>query len=267
MGRWSMLVLWLLVSAVSPRSDAFAPPSVSYSSQRRSIPVHYFSESDNVVKNATFPRLTTLKQELLSLASTGNRGFGVSGWRAQGRAATLLQEIEACNQETNATLGFSGTMSAVGDLPPSTPPLEGTWRLVWTTSPDVMGLNADPLLLLGEIYQVVQPPFITNLIDFVPRAQRLLPTSASTRLRLGIVSQATATKNELAMHLEHVRLQPLEILGRAVDIYPPTQFEIPQVQFTNKTFNVTYLDPEVAILRQLEPIAGAIALVKEDFVF
>ena len=51
------------------------------------------------------------------------------------------------------------------------PSLMGTWRLIWTTAPDVVSLQASPVLTVGAIHQVYGGDrVVTNVIDFVPRS-------------------------------------------------------------------------------------------------
>ena len=79
----------------------------------------------------------------------------------------------------------------------------------------------------SAIYQDIQnPPVAINIIDFIPRAQSLLPplilpplllhTRVSTR-----ASSRSGKSNRVGLLFEGLALQPIELLGRRVDGLPP----------------------------------------------
>merc|ERR1711871_64511 len=116
----------------------------------------------------------------------------------------------------------------------SPPPLEGIWRMVWTTAPDVLNLGASPVATAGAIYQVVEPPMSTNIIDFIPRAQTLLPTTfPSTLVRAKVQTRASPRpnrSNRVGLVFEAVQLIPVEVLGTSADDLPFPRFNIPLPQ-------------------------------------
>lgn len=111
--------------------------------------------------------------------------------------AALLRAIAGKNRGLLATetekLAISAAAAQLEDLNPTPRPVEaaeltGNWRLIYTTSRGLLGLDRLPLLKLGEIYQYVQAqeariyniaelyglPFLEGLVGV---AARFEPTS------------------------------------------------------------------------------------------
>lgn len=111
--------------------------------------------------------------------------------------AALLRAIAGKNRGLLATetekLAISAAAAQLEDLNPTPRPVEatqltGNWRLIYTTSRGLLGLDRIPLLKLGEIYQYVQAqeariyniaelyglPFLEGLVSV---AARFEPTS------------------------------------------------------------------------------------------
>ena len=180
-----------------------------------------------------------------------------------------------------------GSFVSVSNTPlSSSEALEGNWRMVWTTAQDVLVLNASPLVTVGAIYQVFTPPVITNIIDFVPRPQALLPPSMSlsffSMLRAKVKTRAsprTGRSMRIGLDFEMVQLQPVQLLGQSVmDTLPPVAVNLPnQISnailnaFTGSSdpkdtnrpgyFDVTFLDDELLVIQQNQP-GGIFVLVK-----
>jgi hypothetical protein len=71
-------------------------------------------------------------------------------------------------------------------------PLKGAWRMIWTSALDVLNLGASPTIVPSGIYQVIDPPIATYIIDFIPRAQALLPLGfPSTVIRAKVQTRAS----------------------------------------------------------------------------
>jgi hypothetical protein len=134
-----------------------------------------------------------------------------------------------------------------------------------------------------------------NIIDFIPRAQSLLPPSMSppSLLRARVSTRASSRSgksNRVGLSFEGLELQPIELLGRRVDGLPPlsVDFTWPGSLLKELTalvpglgdallgsenedapgyFDVEYLDDELLIIRQQgirQAPGGVFALVKVD---
>jgi hypothetical protein len=206
---------------------------------------------------------TSLKAKLLQLGASYDRGFGASS-SARQEVLGVIDGLEAVNPETNATRGIAG------DEPS---PLEGSWRLIWTTAQDVLVLAASPLSTVGAIYQVFAPPVVTNIIDLLPRAQALFPPSLlpQSLLRAEVTTRASPRRdkmNRVGLVFEAVKLKPIEVFGYDAGQFPPLAFDLPKIPGTDLEsspgyFDVTYLDSELLIIRQNAP-GGLFVLAKVD---
>ena len=137
------------------------------------------------------------------------------------------------------------------------------------------------------------PSTRTYEIDFIPRAQSLLPPSMSppSLLRARVSTRASSRSglsNRVGLSFEGLELQPIELLGRRVDGLPPLSVDftwpgsllkelaalvpgLGDALGAGKTanddapgyFDVEYLDDELLIIRQQAP-GGVFALVKVD---
>ena len=207
------------------------------------------------------PASASLKTELLQLAASYDRGYGATK-RANEEVDSLISKLEAINPETNASQGVEGD---------DTSPLSGSWRMVWTTAPDVLTLNANPLVTVGAIYQVFDLPKVTNIIDLLPPFQTLIGSSQmGSVLRAKVTTKACRAKNQekdtesnkIGLNFEKVALEPVELLGNDVGFLPPLGFDLPPTPFEGY-FDVTFLDQELLIVRQNAP-GGLFVLAKVD---
>ena len=229
-----------------------------------------FAEADEggemILECATFDDADRLKRELLQLGASYDRGFGASQ-RARQEVLGVIEELERCNMQTNASRGIEGNDEEDGMVPP----LKGKWRMIWTTAVDVLLLEASPIFSTGAIYQVFEPPIVTNIIDFIPRAQSLFPPDfvPNSLLRAKVKTRASARdSNRVGLVFEKVQLQPLQVLGQSVDVFPPLKFNLPKLPGTDESngpgyFDVTFLDDEMLIIRQNAP-GGLFVLLKVD---
>jgi hypothetical protein len=145
--------------------------------------------------------------------------------------------------------------------------------MIWTDAQDVLVLGASPVASIGAIYQVFSPPVVTNIIDFIPRAQALLPPALvkPTLFRAEVGTRASvrvSRPNRVGLDFEKVKLTAVEVLGIKVgENLPPLGFNLPQINLPGSDpdkpgyFDVTFLDDEMLIIRQNAP-GGMFVLVK-----
>jgi len=203
----------------------------------------------------------SFKKQLLQLGASYDSGFGASP-SARKEALRVIDSLEALNLETDAARGIAGDAMS---------PLEGSWRLIWTNAQDVLVLAASPLSTVGAIYQVFDPPTVTNIIDLLPRAQALLPPSLlpQSLIRAEVTTRASPRRdklNRVGLEFEAVKLKPVEVLGFEAGNLPSFAFGIPKIpgvdpEMSPGYFDVTFLDSEILIIRQNSP-GGLFALVK-----
>ena len=218
----------------------------------------------DILECAVVDEANCLKRELLQVAASYNRGYG-SNRVVNENVKQIIQKLEGANQETNASRGISGNEPS---------PLKGTWRMIWTTAADVLLLEASPIFSTGAIYQVFHElPIVTNVIDFIPRAQSLFPNVLpASRIRAQVSTRATARSdnpNRVGLTFEKVQIAPTELFGQTLDVFPPLAIDLPKLPGTTNNdngpgyFDVTYLDDEMLIIRQNAP-GGLFVLVKVD---
>jgi len=229
--------------------------------------VSFASKLDDFVEDATefiedIGRVDILKRKLIKIAAVYDRGFGASS-SANQKANDIIQELESFNEMKFAARGITGN---------ETSPLLGSWSMIWCTAFDVLVLNASPLTSVGAIYQVFQPPKITNIIDFAPRGQSLLPIIPPSLLRAKVSTRGSPRKNHpnrVGLVFESVQLDPIEFLGNKVGgSLPPLGFDLPKLPGQDEEsrsgyFDVTFLDEELLVIRQNDP-GGMFVLIKVD---
>jgi len=209
-------------------------------------------------------RRNELKQSLIRLCASFDRGFG-STPRIRKEVEELIRQLETINPMTSdAARGVDGKNHQEGGGEEDVP-LKGAWRMIWTTALDVLNLGASPTLVPAGIYQVIDPPIATNIIDFTPRAQALLPVGfPSTVIRAKVQTRASIRDvNRVGLIFESVQLKPVEVFGFNADSLPPLKIDLPRVNIQDlpgvnaKTapgfFDVTYLDRDMLIIKQNAP--------------
>lgn len=204
----------------------------------------------------------SLKRDLLQLAASYDRGYGATK-RARTQVDSLISKLESINTEQNAIRGIDGSNGG------GVSPLTGSWRMVWTTAADVLTLSANPLVKVGAIYQVFDPPCVTNVIDFLPPFQTLIGNQLGSLIRAKVTTRAYRGKNDnnsnsnrIGLDFESVALEPIEFLGNDVGFIPPIGFDLPRAPFEG-FFDATFLDEELLIIRQNAP-GGLFVLAKVD---
>jgi hypothetical protein len=202
------------------------------------------------------------------LGASYDRGFGATG-RARDEADQVIDALEALNPMTFAAEGIEGVGSASS-------PLTGAWRMIWTTAQDVLTLASSPISTVSAIYQVFDPPVVTNVIDLIPRIQALLPPGVAPQslVRAQVTTRASprsSMPNRVGLDFESVNLQPVQLFGFESSMLPPFGFNLPRLpdipgsdpESSPGFFDVTYLDAELLVIRQNAP-GGYFALVKVD---
>lgn len=214
-------------------------------------------------------RRATLKAELLRLAAACNRGFGATRADRE-RMATLFSALEGLSPTPEATTGISS--GAIGPAP-----LDGCWRLVYTTASDVLSLDASPVAGVGPIYQLIEAPGdVTNIIDLYPRFETLLPRGSFTSaLRLRVLTRAAArSATRVGLTFYAAKAEPRALLGNDVSAFlPPLGGPLPRLPGAIGTdpatstspsfFEVVYLDEQMLLIRQNSP-GGVFAAVRVD---
>jgi len=244
-------------------------------STENSPPQSNSEDDDQLIE--TFKEREKLKKKLFQLCASYDRGFGASP-KARNSVQAIVDELEMMNPTTtNASRGIDGTSSSYSE---ESIPLKGAWRMIWTTALDVLNLGASPIATPSAIYQVFEPPICTNIIDFIPRIQFLLPTTFPSTLVRAEVKTRTSIRpsytNRVGLNFEAVKLDPVEILGASVPTFIPSlDFNLPTssidigklpgVDPDNAPgyFDIDYLDDDMMIIKQNVP-GGYFVLVKVD---
>ena len=243
----------LLLSLLLTLTGAFLSPTARVT--RRSV---RFAASDWDTEDAE-----SLKRRLLQLGASYDRGYGATS-NARDKVDVTIQALERLNPSTDAARDISTGIDS---------PLTGSWRMVWTTAQDVLVLGASPLATTGAIYQVFEPPIVTNIIDFIPKIQSLFPSSIfpPSLIRAEVKTRASPRTNmpmRVGLNFESVQLKPVQFLGMEMDSLPPLAIDLPQIPGANSEtspgyFDVSYLDKDMLIIRQNAP-GGLFVLVKAD---
>jgi hypothetical protein len=212
-----------------------------------------------------------VKLALLKVAATHDRGFG-AGIQARTEAAALLRQLEGLNEETFASRGIDGPArsrnsdvemssssssrrGSTNDFDDVSSPLKGSWKLIWTTAWDVLSLEASPFTKTAAIYQVYDPPTITNVIDVMPKIQAAFPAEWFPRslLRLQVETMGSSpppppsyegddsTRNRIGLEFRTVQARPLQILGTTLDVFPPLRLTLPTLPRLGATAAATPL--------------------------
>ena len=230
-------------------------------------------ENDSTTTTATASTIKTiesLKQELINLGASYDRGYGATS-RSFAQADSIISKLEQMNPEQNAIRGIDGNSG--GDDDTLSSPLAGNWRMVWTTAADVLTLNANPFTTVGAIYQVFDPPSVTNIIDLLPPFQTLLGSERGSLLRAKVQTRAYEpttkkegnNKNKIGLAFESISLEPVELFGNDVGFLPPLGFDLPRTPFEG-FFDVIFLDENLLIIQQNAQggLGGLFVLTKVD---
>jgi hypothetical protein len=231
---------------------------------------------DNLLTEASMKvERDELKTKLLKLCASYDRGFGASP-KARKEVEEIINQLGDINPTPmDAARGVDGESTAdMGDVP-----LRGAWRMIWTTALDVLNLAASPVASPGAIYQVIDPPIATNIIDFIPRFQSLLPTVfPSSMVRAEVKTRASLRRNNsnrVGLNFEAVKLYPVEVLGIKSDVVPPFNLNFPRIKIEDLPgvdpnnapgfFDVVYLDGDMLIIKQNAPGGYFVSIKVDDY--
>ena len=293
--RLSLLIAVFLTGTNSFSVQVVIPTTTSRSSSRSRRPTtqlqktlkDYVDDARAMVDDAVEEvenvfRRDELKRELTQLGASYDRGYGASP-AVRRKVEDKIKELESLNQEKNASRFISGpelvtiqVNTTDGNATIAEPetkeklktsPLAGSWRMIWTTASDVLVLGSNPFVTVGAIYQIFEPPIVTNVIDLIPRVQNLLPPTMvpGTLLRAKVSTKASSRNNPMRVGLDFnsVKLQPIELIGQDATSLPPFGFDLPKINLPDDVgyFDVSFLDEEMLIIRQNSP-GGLFVLAK-----
>ena len=230
-----------------------------------------FNDDDNNGQPFQHPEIDGLKMTLLKLCASYDRGFAASS-SAKQEVDDIVNQLKMINPTTyDAAKGIDGNYID-GQVP-----LQGIRRMVWTTALDVLNLSVSPIATPAAIYQVIEPPMATNIIDFIPRVQSLLPNSfPSSLLRAEVKTRTSKRKemNRVGLDFEAVKLAPVEFLGMDAKLLPPLSINLPRIKVSDLPgvdpsnspgfFDVVYLDDDMLIIQQNAPGGYFVSIKVED---
>jgi hypothetical protein len=266
------ILILLLVALASAQAFTTRPPvsALKNSPALHNVVGDLLEDAVEGVENIA--KRDQLKRRILQLGASYDRGFGASP-TSRTKVDDVIFQLESLNQEQNASrfIDGPGTVDNDSNSTKCTSPLAGNWRMVWTSAQDVLLLGANPLVSVGAIYQLFDPPVVTNVIDFFPRMQLLLPPAViqSSLLRAKVETRGSSRANKpmrVGLVFERVALNPIELLGRDVSKdLSPLKFGLPKFEVSEDVgyFDVTFLDADMLIIRQNAP-GGVFVLSKVD---
>ena len=208
----------------------------------------------------------SLKTKLFSLAAAVDRGFGAKSFERD-EILSIVDELKNMSPNAIPTVGLYPNNSAE-----QIAPIEGVWKMVYTTAFDVLTLNASPLTIVQSIYQVINKDGTSlNIIDLAPRFEALLPVGlpqglgrSTLRLKVKTFAQARSRSNRVGLNFLGASARPLTALGIDATALPALGFDFPQLNLfggsENSTrddspgfFDILYLDENCLIISQNEP--------------
>lgn len=193
------------------------------------------------------------KAQLLEAIAGKNRGL-LATEIDNVRVLSAIQQLEDCNPTPKPV--------EAKDL------LEGNWRLLYTTSKGILGLDRFPLLKLGQIYQcirtaeakvyniaeIISLPFLEGIVSV---AARFEPVS-ERRVNVIFERSVIGLQRLFAYNSPSQFIQQLES-GKK---FPPLDFGIENRE-QNGWLDITYLDEDMRIGRGNE--GNVFVLTKEKY--
>lgn len=257
----SLLVLIVAFASTAVPSTSFVVPS------RTSKVKVLWADSSSTTDDDDSPK--DLKQRLYKLAASFDRGYGATT-EARRSVDSIIQSLKGTNERRNIADSVYNTDDQLSLL-------DGTYRMIWTTALDVLSLEVSPIFSTGAIHQVFQGRSVTNVIDFIPRVQSILPISSNLNSMVRAKVQTRACQpsvkdssgNRVGLIFESVQVQPKQLLGLDTSTLPALAVDLPKLPGTGDEspgyFDVLYLDDELLIIQQSQP-GGLFALVRVDSV-
>lgn len=190
------------------------------------------------------------KAELLEAVAGKNRGL-LGNEIDKVKVLSVVEQLEDQNPTPNPL--------------EATELLEGDWRLLYTTSRGLLGLDRVPLLQLGQIYQCIRTantkvynvaeivglPFLEGLVSVAARFEPVSERRVNVRFERSIIGLQSLIKYR----------SPGEFIRQveAGKKFPPLDFKIDRDQ--QGWLEVTYLDEDLRLGRGNE--GNVFVLVKE----
>lgn len=199
-----------------------------------------------------------IKSQLFALSAACDRGFGASS-TDRDKANALIEKLQQFSPIETPTKNLFPSNTSISEFVP----LEGAWKLVYTSAFDVISLAASPLTLLQGIYQVIsRDGRSANIIDLAPRFQAALPqflvgSGSTLRLKVGTFSYAKSA-TRVGLSFRKIEVKPMTFLGNPVDFFPKFSTFLPQAAVFGDGqgpgyFDVLYLDHNCLIIKQNSP--------------
>jgi hypothetical protein len=188
----------------------------------------------------------------------------------------LVDELAVLSPELIPTRGLSPNNDLDTEVP-----IEGVWKMVFTTASDVLVLSLNPLTQVRGIYQAIKRDGAsTNVIDLAPKPEQLLPKFliGEGSMTRALVSTRAKARSESRVGLQFLgaTLKPMTLLGLDLQgkwFAPPFKVEFPQLTLFGSEnsdsvdspgfFDVVYLDTDCLIIKQNEP-GGIFVNIRDD---
>lgn len=180
------------------------------------------------------------KTQLLNAIAGKNRGLLAN----EGEKVSLLSKIAQLEEENPTADPLART-----DL------LEGNWRLLYTTSKDLLGFDRLPLLQPGQIYQcirceqtkvyniaeIVGVPFLEGIVSVVAQFTPISEQRVNVKFQRSIVGlQRLVGYKTPDAYIEEIEK------GKK---FPPLDFPIKRTSEQSAWLDITYLDDDLRISR------------------
>ena len=156
----------------------------------------------------------SLKAKLFAATSTCDRGLGFASKGERTEIDLMIRQLCENNPTEVPTSGLVGSENyKYGEECL----LAGRWKLVYTDAVDVVNLAASPVTALRGIYQEINANGdSSNVIDFAPRTEALLPPSvgfrSTLRARVKTFSRARSD-SRVGLTFLGIALEPQSLLG------------------------------------------------------
>mmetsp|Transcript_16799 Transcript_16799/g.29086 ORF Transcript_16799/g.29086 Transcript_16799/m.29086 type:complete len:301 (-) Transcript_16799:84-986(-) len=176
---------------------------------------------------------TALKAQFLSLVAGTNRGLFTSS-EERSVIDGLIAELEFVNPTLKPTESL--------DL------LQGSWRLVYTNSLDVILLGRIPVVQLAEVFQNVDGLKFENIAEIagLPPFDAYSGTKASFSV---VASAEVVSPIRLQIRFEKASLRAQKFLGNSLSFLPPLSAQLPASSNAETYLDTTYLDEDMRIAR------------------